>query len=359
MTGLPYNRSEIEPNTRALAEQMNGEFIKIQQAFAEFTARYESILIGQLTPNYTWMAFADSADGTANFTTGNPEGRTYIGIAYNRAVSTESVIPSDYTWSRYRGEDGVNGQDGTDGVDGVDGQDALGVTSAPAAVVVPASAIGVVRSGALPFVVNMQARVAGVDVTPLVVWGNAVASHCQVTNLGSGQYRVDDIAADIGSFEVSATHVGQTVRLVVPVSKVRAGEPAQRSSLSGLGTPTSSWAPATGTIQLNITPDSTVTISMSAGYTANVAGSARIQARLMYRNVTDGGAWTQAGTELIGSYSTYVGTTEPEITPGSIGGEAVALAPASTKVYEFRVDWIKAGSSSITVFDAIMEVKLT
>jgi sulfur carrier protein ThiS len=48
---------------------------------------------------YTWVAYADSSDGTSQFTTGTQEARRYVGYAYNKTSSTESNTPSDYVWS--------------------------------------------------------------------------------------------------------------------------------------------------------------------------------------------------------------------------------------------------------------------
>nr|WP_086491274.1 carbohydrate-binding protein [Novosphingobium panipatense] len=55
------------------------------------------------TTFYTWIAYADSADGVLNFTTGAPAGRTFIGIASNKTSAVESANPGDYTWSAYAG----------------------------------------------------------------------------------------------------------------------------------------------------------------------------------------------------------------------------------------------------------------
>jgi len=52
---------------------------------------------------YRWVAYADSPDGTLNFSTGAPGGRTYQGIADNKSTSAESTDPADYTWSQYVG----------------------------------------------------------------------------------------------------------------------------------------------------------------------------------------------------------------------------------------------------------------
>lgn len=55
------------------------------------------------TTLYTWIAYADSADGTVNFSVGSPTGRHFIGISINNTTPTESTTPSDYTWSAYSG----------------------------------------------------------------------------------------------------------------------------------------------------------------------------------------------------------------------------------------------------------------
>ena len=87
------------------------------------------------TPTYTWFAYADSADGLTNFTTGAPGTRTYLGIAANKTTATESTNAADYTWSKIQGPQGLQGDDGpggpqgvqgipgTDGTDGIDGTD--------------------------------------------------------------------------------------------------------------------------------------------------------------------------------------------------------------------------------------------
>lgn len=119
----PYTRSDLSPFTRASAEQVNAELIKIEAAFATLQTQIDNIVAGTPLAAYTWVAFADSADGTANFTTGEPGERNYIGIAYGRGSPVESIIASDYIWTRFRGGDGADGSDGTDGTDGTDGAD--------------------------------------------------------------------------------------------------------------------------------------------------------------------------------------------------------------------------------------------
>jgi hypothetical protein len=43
-----------------------------------------------------------------------PDGKIYIGMAYNKTEPEPSVIPSDYTWTLVKGEDGAQGPPGED-----------------------------------------------------------------------------------------------------------------------------------------------------------------------------------------------------------------------------------------------------
>ena len=55
---------------------------------------------------YTWIAYSDNANGTPMYQQPN-ENTRYIGIAVNKETSVESTDPSDYVWSKFRGEDGT------------------------------------------------------------------------------------------------------------------------------------------------------------------------------------------------------------------------------------------------------------
>lgn len=111
-----YSRSALSPFTRANSEQVNAELAKVQAAIDTLTQRQDDIVAGTPIASYTWIAYADSADGTANFTTGEANGRLFIGLAYNRGSPTESTNPTDYSWTRLRGEDGVDAGSGLDGL---------------------------------------------------------------------------------------------------------------------------------------------------------------------------------------------------------------------------------------------------
>ena len=73
------------------------------------------------TSSFVHLAYADSADGSVNFTTGAVGGRAYVGI-YRDQVEADSGDYRAYAWSRLRGIDGTNGKDGTPGQPGADGR---------------------------------------------------------------------------------------------------------------------------------------------------------------------------------------------------------------------------------------------
>ena len=65
---------------------------------------------------YTWMKYADTADGQGM--SDYPEGKIYIGFAYNKDTDDESSDPHDYVWSLIRGDQGEEGLQGPPGADG-------------------------------------------------------------------------------------------------------------------------------------------------------------------------------------------------------------------------------------------------
>ena len=59
------------------------------------------------TQYWTWIAYSDNADGSDMYQV--PTDTTkYIGIAVNQLTQTESDDPADYTWSKFKGEDGAS-----------------------------------------------------------------------------------------------------------------------------------------------------------------------------------------------------------------------------------------------------------
>ena len=61
---------------------------------------------------YTWFKFADDEHG--NGMSSSPDGKEYLGIAYNKETPVMSNNPEDYQWARITGE-GIPGKPGKDG----------------------------------------------------------------------------------------------------------------------------------------------------------------------------------------------------------------------------------------------------
>ena len=69
-------------------------------------------------PRYTWLKYADTpTSGMSDL----PDGKKYIGLAYNKTVSTESSNYSDYKWSKIVGPQGPQGAQGAQGPQGTPG----------------------------------------------------------------------------------------------------------------------------------------------------------------------------------------------------------------------------------------------
>lgn len=70
-------------------------------------------------PTYTWIKYADNASGSG--LTDNPNGKQYLGIAYNKSTATMSNNPDDYRWSKFIGPQGIQGPQGARGATGPTG----------------------------------------------------------------------------------------------------------------------------------------------------------------------------------------------------------------------------------------------
>ncbi|MBQ4814245.1 hypothetical protein J8M20_22955 [Pseudoalteromonas luteoviolacea] len=73
---------------------------------------------------YTWIAYSQYASGANMYQVPN-DTTEYIGIAVNQPTATESTNPADYTWSKFKGDQGIpgdKGQTGDAGQDGLNGE---------------------------------------------------------------------------------------------------------------------------------------------------------------------------------------------------------------------------------------------
>ena len=69
------------------------------------------------------MKYATSASGAGM--SDIPDGKTYVGFAYNKTTPVESTVASDYIWSLIQGPKGDQGTQGSQGIPGVKGADGI------------------------------------------------------------------------------------------------------------------------------------------------------------------------------------------------------------------------------------------
>ena len=93
-----------------------GDYVRqgsgIDAKVMELAERFEKIAKNRNF--YTWTAFADDENGTG--ISGNAYGKDYLGIATNRlAKEADLSDPTQYTWVKIKGEQGIPGTAGKDG----------------------------------------------------------------------------------------------------------------------------------------------------------------------------------------------------------------------------------------------------
>lgn len=71
--------------------------------------------------SYTHIAYANNETGTSGFSTYDSVDKVYIGM-YVDNQSVDSNNPSDYKWTKARGDDGTDGAEGIPGKPGIDGK---------------------------------------------------------------------------------------------------------------------------------------------------------------------------------------------------------------------------------------------
>ena len=110
---------------------------------------------------YTWISYSDNADGSDMYQQPNSNTK-YIGIAVNKLTPTEGTDPSEYTWSKFKGEQGEQGEQGDKGDKG-DSVSNLGQWYTGMNV----PYLGVVRMGTSSWMGNVT---AGTSNPPLWCW---------------------------------------------------------------------------------------------------------------------------------------------------------------------------------------------
>ncbi|MBP3951122.1 phage tail spike protein [Bacillus suaedae] len=127
---VEYKQEDVLKTWRELQRQYSTKIIKSPTApsgkaniiwvktgsSVEVAHTWDSLLKKWVSINgsITWIMYAENDSGL-NMSS-DATGKDYIGIAYNKTDDTPSLDPSEYTWSLFKGPQGVQGPTGDDGV---------------------------------------------------------------------------------------------------------------------------------------------------------------------------------------------------------------------------------------------------
>lgn len=296
------------------------------------------------TPRYIWIAYANSADGSVDFTTGAPGGRTYIGVAPNKTTAVEGTTASDYGWSLIKGADGAAGAPGAPGADGDDALSASGLS----AIVVNAYNDGTLVPDALAGASGQMKVLRGkVDVTAGCTYAVSGQVNCTVSVNATGGYTVTSVGpAAKAEAIITASYGGLSIPAKLSISKAirGAGSYSASSALTG-STNSATYGLMTGAITNAPTTDPLgVLITANFAYAIS-SGSQSITAKIQY--AINGGTWTDLpGSEAEGGAAFAAG---PEPSAISLSGTLGDTALPANAALSLRVQWRKTAGTGGTI----------
>lgn len=171
------------------------------------------------TTYYTWVKYADSPTTGMSDT---PNGKLYMGLAFNKTTATESTNYADYQWSLIKGSDGANGSDGITAVLSNDAH------------VLPADSAGTVSTfvGAE----TTMTIFAGVS-DDSANWTVSATPTAGVTGTLSGKkYTVTGLSTDTGSITLTASRSGYpSLSRVFTLTKSKQGSAGATGSTGATG----------------------------------------------------------------------------------------------------------------------------
>lgn len=351
---------------------------------------------------YVHFAYANSANGQADFTTGDAAGRYYVGT-YTDFSAPDSTNPASYTWSLFRGADGANGTPGapgangqatyvhiaysnspsgyadfstTDGanrsyigtltdqtladsgdpaaytwslIKGADGVSPVAFFHNPSAIQLQGDVNGRPAAGTLPVYVSNGAtrNGAGVTVSSVAI---VTTQGCTASVAGTS-ISVDSVAASSASVTYDVIAGGQTARNSVSIITNKAPTLlAQQAVNITAGITSTVWADWGGYIQLEAPASGRIESTVTATFYSSGNGFALARTKLKYR--ATGGAWTDIlASEADGQPSfRFRGTDNepPENEPGYLYSHGVADGLMAGSFYEFRAQAYRYSNATYT-----------
>ena len=238
---------------------------------------------------YVHIAYADSADGTVNFHLSDPSGRRYLGT-YTDQSAPDSPSPASYAWSL------IKGADGAPGGPGASGPPALSLTASAPSLSFAADYLGNLKSGQLAQVIVLSFLEGPTNVSSSVDWSTPEFSGCTGSMTSAGLVTFTSVIAN-GYFRVNGTYKGTTLPINVPIALMRDTPPANSDQQVSIGTNgfsiSSNSYPASPYITVTASiPSGTLRGTMDVSYSAGGQGNVYLEGMLGYRIAGTNNAWS-------------------------------------------------------------------
>jgi hypothetical protein len=272
------------------------------------------------TNTYTWVKYGTSAAGAG--LNDSPTGMTYIGLAFNKTTATESGTPGDYTWSLIHGAAGTNGTNGTNGATGATG------ATGPAGTTDWAGLVNKPTFGNFAYLssidsANISTYIAAAAIGTAYI-ANAAITNAQIANLSVSTGKIANLAVD--SLQIAGNAV------TVPLSAYTAA------------------SIVTSSLGLVVQTLTTGIISTT------IASNLCINFGLCGRG-TPGGTWGQVATLKAGTTAVYSATWIHENADDQAASGCINYTlPANTSV-QFTLVW--TSPSSIPVSNRFINIMTT
>jgi hypothetical protein len=363
-----------------------------------------------LTP-YFHFGWADSADGSVNFTTGAQGSRVYQGVYVEYVGGADSGNYADYTWSRFTGQDGVDGSNGIPGPPGPDGLPtyahkaystaADGSTGFSTTVTTGKTHLGLYIDQTLADSTNPAdyawSLIKGADGSPgapgspgvdalsvsasptaitvpctaggtpkAALAGSQITAFKGTTNVtttasysftssglsgaavsSSGAVSATGISAEKGYVEVTVSSGGAGQVIRITYDKTYDGAAFVDGS-SAIGAPTTTSYATVGSFSLLMGPAGTISLDTNGGFDV-AAGTINVQGTIDY-SLDGGGSWTTAAS-FSGNAAASFGSGD-WAADTSLSGTTIGLTTKQTVM--FRVTMRKTNTNSFTSFGGSM-----
>lgn len=268
--------------------------------------------------SYLHIAYANSEDGSVDFSVSDPVGKSYIG-QYTDFAEDDSTDYTKYSWTKIKGEQGIQGEQGVKGDQGEQGIKGDQGEKGDAGRGISATAITYQTSSSGTVAPTGTWRTDVPSVTKgLYLWTRTVVTYTDNTTSTSYSVAYQPVDGDDG------TSIGIT-----------STEVSYQASTSGTKTPTGTWSTTVPTVAKGSYLWSRTVVVYSDGTTTTAYGVARMG--------SDGTSVTVKSTA-----TTYVSSTSGTVTPTSGWSSSIPSVEPGSYLWSKTVVTYSDGKTTTT-----------